>query len=1129
MNEDSEKSKPKQKHPNSSLNIPDPVELLKYHALKRPPSVRILSRRLSGDSSNHEEILIRHSSKPSFKKARRRSVPDQIEKKPEKTHRKCDSKSKLIQKPNESRPPLAKKSSKLIKPEVSKLLCRDNNVSAPHLRKHKKVIHRIDIPCPVSMTEDKRKTEVHTPSKIIKKLTDLKKIKNKELKKIEKEIIHKTSNSKVLKYEKQIKHHRNENKSMQLIVKTRPKSKTPAIITDETPMKYHRKNQVNEKIVSSLVKGKNERQKSPADLRKVKKVKEKKNKVEKENEKISKGKVKTHVKKKSNKFSSQDKWINHSFCNNQNDSQDIDDQFKNSGNQTSNVPSTNCNFLSPPVEKTNSKNSSDSTINFLTEKQNSYFSPPRKVKIYKKSDFANLELNKKEKAAVKIQAWVRGFITREKYRKLLICSSDDSQYGLCSDEEWEKRCNKDYVYLDLVNTSEENYKKQLKSGSKVQNHVEKVIRNESSAKVKPKSSRPEKKLEKAPIILEVNNKNLRKNYNNLEKYLKNLEASDAQELQSFDYEDSLVFDSQSQSENAEYKQIIEEMQKPEISSFEEGFPEFIEEVIDKSDTQAPRPCEIASKTKSPSFKAGPIALSEFSRRIKLEQKNLEEVEKSFKEIEEFENLEMRKGKKLAEGILNKDLEGFNRIEERTDPEGHIVEIFRNIFSEKYEQLYSMFDDNIKAVKEALANTVISDESIANKIEEQLVSFCQDYGENNDFGEKQKDIKTEDQDNIKKEELQDANPDPKAPSSLKLPSHQEKFFKNLEKCASRLPSSRSPSSTTPRASSPELIKTLCEFPTSSSPILQVFKPDPSPLPSSIPSDQPIQSSNQSCSLSPGSIYQNIFWVDEVAMPSSLDFSHLITDSVICELEEQVFQDTLLQVFYIDSNFLLCLSEEIIQALLKNEIEEEQIFRKSQLNEDTIFSIIQKIFSKTQSLIVAELLKPLERDPLIVLSEIQETEIGAGFFVDEKYAMLNIEAFKDDLETNDKYLAVFNSVVFDCINDCLEILIVKEDLPWALTKYKKTRVRTPEQVVHYIVDRLVKFNEVRAGMIGFSGNESQVARQRDLDTVKIMTTEVEDNEENWTRYEKEETQSALDIADLILEVEIEGLIEIIFKTG
>ena len=266
-----------------------------------------------------------------------------------------------------------------------------------------------------------------------------------------------------------------------------------------------------------------------------------------------------------------------------------------------------------------------------------------------------------------------------------------------------------------------------------------------------------------------------------------------------------------------------------------------------------------------------------------------------------------------------------------------------------------------------------------------------------------------------------------------------------------------------------------------------------------------------------------------MPSSLDFSHLITDSVICELEEQVFQDTLLQVFYIDSNFLLCLSEEIIQALLKNEIEEEQIFRKSQLNEDTIFSIIQKIFSKTQSLIVAELLKPLERDPLIVLSEIQETEIGAGFFVDEKYAMLNIEAFKDDLETNDKYLAVFNSVVFDCINDCLEILIVKEDLPWALTKYKKTRVRTPEQVVHYIVDRLVKFNEVRAGMIGFSGNESQVARQRDLDTVKIMTTEVEDNEENWTRYEKEETQSALDIADLILEVEIEGLIEIIFKTG
>jgi hypothetical protein len=108
-------------------------------------------------------------------------------------------------------------------------------------------------------------------------------------------------------------------------------------------------------------------------------------------------------------------------------------------------------------------------------------------------------------------------------------------------------------------------------------------------------------------------------------------------------------------------------------------------------------------------------------------------------------------------------------------------------------------------------------------------------------------------------------------------------------------------------------------------------------------------------------------------------------------------------------------------------------------------------------------------------------------------------------------------------------VKEDLPWALTKYKRVRVRTPEQVVHFIVDRLVKFNEIRAGPVGFVGSENQVARQRDVDAVKIMSSEVDENEELWTRYEKEETQSTLDVADLILESEIEMVIEIIYKTG
>ena len=121
-----------------------------------------------------------------------------------------------------------------------------------------------------------------------------------------------------------------------------------------------------------------------------------------------------------------------------------------------------------------------------------------------------------------------------------------------------------------------------------------------------------------------------------------------------------------------------------------------------------------------------------------------------------------------------------------------------------------------------------------------------------------------------------------------------------------------------------------------------------------------------------------------------------------------------------------------------------------------------------------------------------------------------------------------MVFDCINECLEKLIVKEDLPWAAERGKKAVVRTSEEAINYIVNRLVRLNEIAAGEIGFDLNrgEVEVSQKREFDILKMMAVEVVDEEADWVRYDKEELQAKLDLADMILEQEIDDIFNMVF---
>lgn len=1012
------------KKPQVSLSIPDPADLFKRKMLKRPPSVPIFSRRLSSEPGAPiaEEQIPRHQSKSSFKSKRRYSVPDQIDVIPEKSHRKCESKVKVAQKALNSKPPLYKKQKKLGRAEQKKNYCRENSQSAPHMRKIKKNVIKFDIPHAeiISLTEDKRKFEVSTPNKAIQKISDLNKVRNKELKKIQKELVQKTAeNPKILKFEKHVKHHCNENKSLGVGNKKMKKCKTPGIRNDCSPDRVLKKKMdIQDKVFQFAFKTKNEPWSQPCEPKVRKKPKEKKVSQINELEKILKKSAKS--KKKLKKPKCLDEWVEHSFS--AKPELKLQDSFglnqeTLSENFTSMAPSTNCNFQSPPIEQVYSKNSSSPSLNcVIIDKPNLKSLQKKKVKIIKKPFILNEEENKENRkklnrdhAASKIQALVKGFLHRKK--------------------------------LNIW---------------------------------------------------------------------KNVYQSENSQNQSLIFE----LDSEKSSEEVEFKQIIDEMQRSVASSFEEhGFPEhFLEEPNDESVFKAPKPIEVVEKLKAP--KTTSLSLNELGRRIKAEQKTLEEVEKSFKEIENLEYLDtLMKNRASIDELRNRDLLAIHSITNKTDSEAEIYEIFQKIINRRYEKINSMFDENIKAVKEALANTVLTDESIL-KNEENFQNSVQDPKNLNEisFSEERNWQKIEES-KVEGNELRSASISTSC-NSFKVLISEKQVFKNFEKDLNKLTSLESVFPESKRTPSPEGIQGCSRFPSAPNSLFPVFF-DPEPYAALFLQEHFTQGSN------------NIIWMDEVAMPNNIDFTELIIDAVLSDLNEDIYKSVFNSLFIVSPESVLKLSEELIQAILAHDIQEHLDLLRSQYNEENVFAIIQKIFTKTQGVIITELLKPLEKDPLMALAELQETEIGTGFIPDEKYLMLNIEAFQDDLYSPDPCVRIFNSMVFDCINDCLEKLIVKEDLPWAMVKYKTVKVRTPEQAIHYIADRLLKFSEVRAGSIENAKIEVDDCLIRDSDALKIMASEIEDDEVDWVKYEKEESQSLLDVADLVLEHEIEYIVEVLFN--
>eukprot|EP00826_Nyctotherus_ovalis_P057318 TRINITY_DN7830_c0_g3_i2.p1 TRINITY_DN7830_c0_g3~~TRINITY_DN7830_c0_g3_i2.p1 ORF type:complete len:329 (-),score=75.91 TRINITY_DN7830_c0_g3_i2:70-1056(-) len=201
-------------------------------------------------------------------------------------------------------------------------------------------------------------------------------------------------------------------------------------------------------------------------------------------------------------------------------------------------------------------------------------------------------------------------------------------------------------------------------------------------------------------------------------------------------------------------------------------------------------------------------------------------------------------------------------------------------------------------------------------------------------------------------------------------------------------------------------------------------------------------------------------------------------------------------------------------------------------------------------VTQLSVPLNRDPLLILGQIQNE--GPDYFegmdqgitqpvlpIELYFALENVRK-PDCVEEGPKdpqheavlveWSRIHNKCVFDAINDALDYYRPYElngpPLPWSLhvkeLTYRNGSTEVIQELACGVKNRVLNWAMTSAGtlqspedrspLFPWHNNLEQVREQR-LNTVLMM--EVNEVEHTWVDYELEETQVMLDITDMILE--------------
>ena len=200
-------------------------------------------------------------------------------------------------------------------------------------------------------------------------------------------------------------------------------------------------------------------------------------------------------------------------------------------------------------------------------------------------------------------------------------------------------------------------------------------------------------------------------------------------------------------------------------------------------------------------------------------------------------------------------------------------------------------------------------------------------------------------------------------------------------------------------------------------------------------------------------------------------------------------------------------------------------------------------------IAQLSVPLNRDPLLILGQIQnegpdyfegmEPGITPPILPIELYLSLENTRKPDCIVDSPKdpqyesmlieWTRIHDKCIFDAINDALDYYRPYElngpPLPWSLQvkelTYRNGSTAVIQGLGFGVKNRVLRWAMTNAGMLQaereslLSCDKSNLERMREQRLEAVLMSEVNEIEYTWVDYELEETQVILDIADMILE--------------
>lgn len=204
----------------------------------------------------------------------------------------------------------------------------------------------------------------------------------------------------------------------------------------------------------------------------------------------------------------------------------------------------------------------------------------------------------------------------------------------------------------------------------------------------------------------------------------------------------------------------------------------------------------------------------------------------------------------------------------------------------------------------------------------------------------------------------------------------------------------------------------------------------------------------------------------------------------------------------------------------------------------------IFLKRTKILEEKLLVPVSRDPLKMLLQLQESEIGVfqenyQEFDDivgiENYLLIEKEREEQlTLVMPEEYLPsafniehIHNKMMFDSINELLHKYRTYEHkgtpFPWSDILRSVCKRINVEQVFSSLRDSITECSYMQLGKIMTYGvfgrtdemNEELIKHIRDEKLSNMLALEIIDNDQIWTDYEFEGTQVKIDLSDVIFE--------------